>query len=158
SDVAAQLAVHFDRGGDHIRAVRHLREAANVALRRSAYEEAAFHLGRAIELLDALPESPETVESGLAARALLLRVGWLAGLGGEKEAPILAEARDLARRADDPRALAQLLLDYGASRAFDGDVAEHRAAVAEASRVDGAGSDRALRVAELLGYGTAHTW
>src|SRR5262245_34810095 len=40
AEVAAQLAVHFERGNDAARAVHHLRQAAANALRRNAHREA----------------------------------------------------------------------------------------------------------------------
>lgn len=53
-----ELALHFQRGHDHLRAIRYLRCAGERALRSSAYYEAIDPLTRALELLSALPESP----------------------------------------------------------------------------------------------------
>ena len=55
--IAAELAVHFARGGDAGRAVHYLHFAAENALRRSAYQEAITHLTQGLEVLASLPET-----------------------------------------------------------------------------------------------------
>jgi predicted ATPase len=42
--IAAELAVHFARGGDHHQALHYLQHAAENALRRFAYPDAITHL------------------------------------------------------------------------------------------------------------------
>ena len=54
-EVAAELAVHFERGRDYRRAVQYLRQAAETALRRYAYPEAIVHLTKELDLLSTLP-------------------------------------------------------------------------------------------------------
>jgi DNA-binding winged helix-turn-helix (wHTH) protein len=53
-EIAAELALHFERGGDAPRAVRFLRIAAENAARRLAGTEAIAHLTRALGLVDRL--------------------------------------------------------------------------------------------------------
>src|SRR5262245_27279177 len=65
SQIAATLAVHFERGCDHGRAVRYRQQAADTALGRYAYEEAISHLHRGLELLQSLPESAEWAQQEL---------------------------------------------------------------------------------------------
>ncbi|MBN1874696.1 MAG: AAA family ATPase [Anaerolineae bacterium] len=60
-DVAIQLARHFQAAGLSIKAVYYLHQAAEGAIRLSAYEEAVAHLNKGLELLKMLP--------GNAARA-----------------------------------------------------------------------------------------
>jgi predicted ATPase len=69
ADVAAELAMHFERGQDHERAIRHLAQAGHNALRRSAHPEAIRLLTRGRELLAALPETQDRdpLELGLQA-------------------------------------------------------------------------------------------
>src|SRR5262249_55577681 len=83
-EIAAQLAVHFERGRDFARAALYLRRAAKNALRRGAYQEAFDHLGRELEALEALPETPETVTLRLRTRAYLVGMGWAIGLDAER--------------------------------------------------------------------------
>ena len=57
-EVAAELALHFERGYDAERAVQYRQQAAEQALRRCAYPEAHAHLTSALTLLATLPETP----------------------------------------------------------------------------------------------------
>ena len=69
--LAAVLAVHFLRGRDSSRAVRYLYAAGENALRRSAYPEAVSHLTTGLEVLQALPDTPERRQRELAMRTAL---------------------------------------------------------------------------------------
>jgi DNA-binding winged helix-turn-helix (wHTH) protein/tetratricopeptide (TPR) repeat protein len=59
SDVAAELAAHFERSTDPERAVRWLQNAAASAEHRFAQREAAGYMRRALGLLDRTPDGPE---------------------------------------------------------------------------------------------------
>jgi predicted ATPase/DNA-binding winged helix-turn-helix (wHTH) protein len=65
SELAAALARHFECGRDTRRAVRYLRQAAEQALGRYAYQEASGHLRRGVELLQTLPDTPERAQQEL---------------------------------------------------------------------------------------------
>jgi DNA-binding winged helix-turn-helix (wHTH) protein/tetratricopeptide (TPR) repeat protein len=65
-EIAAELAVHFEQGRDYPRAVQYLRQAGENAIKRSAYREAIVHLTRGLELLKALPDTPERAQHELA--------------------------------------------------------------------------------------------
>ena len=58
-EVAAQLAVHFERGGEVQRAVHYWQQAGDTATRRNAPHEAITALRKGLALLATLPESPE---------------------------------------------------------------------------------------------------
>src|SRR5262249_49022061 len=55
SEIAAELAMHFERGRDYSRAAKYLQQAAVVAQRLYANEEAINLLSRGLALLDQLP-------------------------------------------------------------------------------------------------------
>ena len=57
-EIAAELAMHFERGRDTERAVRYLHEAGQNAIRRNAPREAIAHIERAIGLLQTFPLQP----------------------------------------------------------------------------------------------------
>jgi DNA-binding winged helix-turn-helix (wHTH) protein/predicted ATPase len=61
-EIAAELALHFDRGGDAARAIRFLRVAAENAGRRLADAEVIAHVTRALELVPHLPRRAQAVE------------------------------------------------------------------------------------------------
>jgi DNA-binding winged helix-turn-helix (wHTH) protein len=71
TDIAGELAMHFEQGRDFARAVRYHRHAADGALRQHAYREAVEHATRALELLAALPESSDRNQQELMTRTLL---------------------------------------------------------------------------------------
>jgi len=73
-EIVAQLAVHFERGGELLRAVRYLQQAADNAVRRNAYHEAVVSLTKGLALLTTLPDSPERTQHELT---LLLPLGQL---------------------------------------------------------------------------------
>jgi predicted ATPase/DNA-binding winged helix-turn-helix (wHTH) protein len=68
---AAALAMHFARGRDAPRAVPYLQQAAVNALTRCAYPEAIAHLTTAVELIHALPETPERLQHEIALQLML---------------------------------------------------------------------------------------
>jgi predicted ATPase len=57
SEIAAELAMHFERGRDYRRAVYYLQQAGENAIRRSAHVEAVSLLTKGLELLKALPHT-----------------------------------------------------------------------------------------------------
>ena len=70
-EFAAELAVHFERGRDAKRAVQYLRRAGETALQRYGHREAILHLTRGIELLQALPDTPERAQDELSLQTVL---------------------------------------------------------------------------------------
>ena len=60
SAMAAELAMHFERGRDAQRAVQYLERAGERSMERSAYAEAVAHLTRGLEVLQALLRHPRT--------------------------------------------------------------------------------------------------
>ncbi|MEW6273065.1 MAG: hypothetical protein AB1689_27620, partial [Thermodesulfobacteriota bacterium] len=98
-ELAGELAMHFDRGRDAERAVRYRRLAADAALRQHGYAEAADHAQRAIELLRALPESPERILEELALHTILGAAQIAAGWASPEVARTYARARELCARA-----------------------------------------------------------
>jgi len=81
SEHAAELALHFVRGNVDLKAIHYLRLAGEQAIGRSADQEAADHLGQALDLVLRQPPSRERdqQEAGLSlelASALVPRRGW----------------------------------------------------------------------------------
>ena len=102
AEIAAELAMHFDRGFDHPRAVIHLQVAAEIARSRSAYREAQRHLERALTLLERQSPGPLRDEREIALRislggTLQVVVGW----GAKEVEDSFARARTLCERIGD---------------------------------------------------------
>ena len=79
---AAELAMHFERGGDPQQAVQYRQQAAAQALGRYAYPEAVSHLTQGLALLAQLPELParaqQELDLQLALGAALIPIKGLA--------------------------------------------------------------------------------
>lgn len=58
-EIAAALAMHFERGRDFSRAVKYYQQAGENALRRYAHQEAIAHFDTGLTLLRTFPETPE---------------------------------------------------------------------------------------------------
>jgi predicted ATPase len=61
-EVAAELALHFERGRDFNRAIHYLRQAGENATRRSAHSEAVSLFTKGLALLQMLPHAPERTQ------------------------------------------------------------------------------------------------
>jgi hypothetical protein len=70
-EIAAELAMHFERGQDYQRAVIYRQQAGDNARRRNAYHEAASHFTRGVELLTHWPETLERLQHELTLYAAL---------------------------------------------------------------------------------------
>ena len=70
-EIAAELAMHFERGRDYRKAVLYLRQAGETASRRSAHAEAIAHLTKGLELLNTLPDTPESAQQELTLQVAL---------------------------------------------------------------------------------------
>ena len=68
--IAAELAVHCEHGRKYAQAVQYLHQAATTALQRSANNEAASTLSKALELLDHLPSGPERAQQELSLHTM----------------------------------------------------------------------------------------
>ena len=85
-DIAAELAMHFERGRDYQRAVQYLWQAGQRSLERSAYAEAMAHLTKGLEVLKTLPDTPARTQHELD---LLLTLGPAVGLAKGEASPEL---------------------------------------------------------------------
>ena len=70
-EVAPELSVHFERSGDHARAIKYLGLCVVRAQQRFAYREAVAYGTNALALLDSLPASVERDQRELELRLLL---------------------------------------------------------------------------------------
>lgn len=70
-EIAAELAVHFERGRDYVRAVRYLALAGENAHRRNAHQGAIALFTKGLDLLHFLPDSSERTWQELTLQILL---------------------------------------------------------------------------------------
>ncbi|HEX2192195.1 MAG TPA: AAA family ATPase [Acidimicrobiales bacterium] len=98
-----ELALHFERGGDPVRATDYLRRTAELAMVRGAYPEAVAHLDAALNQTlriraDELRSRVELTLQLVRGSALIVIQGWAAAEVEES----YRRAADLCRRLDDP--------------------------------------------------------
>ena len=70
-EISAELAMHFERGRDYTRAAHYLKQGANNAIRRFAYQEAVDLARRGIELIGNLPENARSLNEALCLHLTL---------------------------------------------------------------------------------------
>jgi predicted ATPase len=99
SEIAAELAMHFEQGRDYQRASKYLREAAENAIRRFAYQEAVGLSRRGLELLAKLPDTTERTHQELCLQ-LALGVPLIAteGYAAPSVGDVYRKARELCLR------------------------------------------------------------
>jgi predicted ATPase len=110
-EIAAELAVHFERGQDRSRAVRYREQAGNNAWRRQGYHEAIEHLQGGLTLLQTLPDTPERAEQELS---FLIALGGplitTKGYAAPEVEQAYARARTLCSRIGETPQLSAVLL------------------------------------------------
>ncbi len=152
---AALLAYHWEHAGEVRAAAKwHRRAAEWVGMNNSA--EALRHWQSVRQLLDRLPETPESLAERAAVRAQIMI--HLARLGDPEDLATLLfrEGRELAARIGDPHVLSQVLNGFGLLRAQAGDVDEALDPLLESVRLADETGDLGLRVA--VRYGPSVTY
>jgi hypothetical protein len=94
-EIAAQLAVHFERAGAVQRAVHYLQQTGEMARWRYAYPEALSALRKGLTLLATLPQSPARMQDELT---LLVSLGELLIAAKGRAAPEVGDAYGQAHR------------------------------------------------------------
>jgi predicted ATPase/DNA-binding winged helix-turn-helix (wHTH) protein len=109
-EISAQLAVHFERGGEILRAVRYLLQAADNAVRRNAHHEAVTILTRGLALLTTLPDSPERTQHELTLLLILgRRLMASRGYGAPEVGEVYTRAHTLCQQVGEPLQHCQVL-------------------------------------------------
>ena len=106
-DIAAEIAMHFERGQDLPRAIRYLRYAGQQAVQRGAHQEAIPSFIHALELLQRLSDTVEYGQLAIDIR-LDLRTAFLPLGAFSRALDVLHEAEALARSLDDQRRLGRV--------------------------------------------------
>jgi predicted ATPase len=109
-EIAAELAVHFERGRDYKRAAKYLQRAADNAIRRYAYREAVGLARHGLEVLAMMPDSLERAEQELCLQ-LTLGVPLTAteGYGSANVGDAYRRARELYERLGDTPDVSEVL-------------------------------------------------
>jgi len=111
TEIAAELAMHFERGGDHPRAIEYLAASADTALRRSANDAAIGQANKGLELLAAPGSGPERLHQELRLQ-LVLGAALMArsGMAAPQVQKAYARAHELVTQIGEQPALVPVLL------------------------------------------------
>ena len=128
NEIAAELAVHFERGRLYPRAIHYRQQAAENALRRYAPQEASQHLSTALELLRASPPTPEHLGQELAlltalGPVLISTKGW----GALEVEQVYTRAQQLCQQLGETPQLFSVLWGLWAFHISKGDTRIARA-------------------------------
>jgi adenylate cyclase len=123
--------------------------AANFGL-RSDLGDALRRFQAAVDLLDGIEETPETLALGVRARIRLLQFGARIGIGPEEAHRLFAEAHERAERSGDLGLRGMSTISYGATLAFAGDVVGGLERCIEAARLGEQAEDPDVRATLLL--------
>ena len=105
-EIATELAVHFEQGRDSRKAVHYLRLAGENAVERSAYRDAISLLTRGLELLDALPDTPERTQQELSLHlTLAMPLQATRGYSSPEVQATYSRAQELCRQLGETRQL-----------------------------------------------------
>ena len=106
-DHLGQLAHHFGRSDNVIKAVEYLGRAGQQALQRSAHADAISSLTAAIDLLQKLPDSPERIRRERSSSWPPCGPGLIAikGYAAPEVERAFTRARELCERLGDPAEL-----------------------------------------------------
>jgi adenylate cyclase len=109
-EIVAQLAIHFERGGEILPAVRYLQQAADNAVRRNAHHEAVTSLAKGLELLTPLPDSAARAQHELALLLILgQRLMAARGYGVPEVGEVYTRAHTLCQQVGEPLQHCQVL-------------------------------------------------
>lgn len=98
-EIAAELAMHFERGRDFRRAVKYLAQAAENATRRFAYQEALELSHRGLALIGRMPDTAERMQQELSLQiALAVPLIMTGGYGSREVEACHARALELCER------------------------------------------------------------
>src|SRR5262249_36455553 len=110
-EIAAELAVHFERGRDYRKGTQYLQHAAENAIPRSANQEAIILLTKGLELLKTLPNTPERTQRELLLQTTLgPALMATKGMAAPEVGSTYTRARELCRQVGDTPQLFLVLL------------------------------------------------
>jgi predicted ATPase/DNA-binding winged helix-turn-helix (wHTH) protein len=96
SEIAAELAMHFEQSRDWPRALEYLLLAAENAIAHYAHHEATNLAGRGLEVLKSLPDTPDRARQEIKLRMILgVSLMTVKGFASEEVEKVYARGREL---------------------------------------------------------------
>ena len=110
SEIAVQLARHFQEAGLTEKAIHYLHQAGERAVQLSAYQEAIAHLTRGLVLLKTLPDSPQRAQQELDLQ-LCLGMARMGNIPGPEWKDAITRARELCQQTGKTSELCRVLCE-----------------------------------------------
>jgi adenylate cyclase len=157
-EIAAELSVHFERGGDLARAVKYLSRCVARARERFAPREALSVATQALRLLERLPEAPARDKQELELRLLLgVPLSVTRGYTSSEVRDNYARARTLCEKVADPRQLFEIVHAAWYRQLAGAEADGARQSVEELARI-AAGLEAQHRWRAALARGRTEMW
>lgn len=110
-EIADELALHFERGRDYLRAISYRQQAGEHALQQGAYQKALAHGWAGITLLSQLPATAERWQLELKLRQIVsVALAMSRGFTDDELEDNLQQARQLYRELADEAALVPVVI------------------------------------------------
>jgi len=124
SEIAVELATHFEQSRDYSAAIRYHQLAGENAARISAHHEAIKHFARALELLmRELPDNAQRVQQELSLQlAIGFALNAVKGWAAPEVESAFTRARELCQRLGDPTELFPAMLGVWAAYYLRGEL------------------------------------
>jgi DNA-binding winged helix-turn-helix (wHTH) protein/predicted ATPase len=145
-EIAGELAMHFEAGRDFEHGLLYRVRAADNALRHHGHREAVQHAQHALELLRALPESPERLRQELHVQTMLGTALIARGWAAPEVAAALARAHELCKRLGLTVELFPILVGYFGYHVTRAELAVSRELAQELVDLASATDDTAVRL------------
>ena len=124
SEIATELATHFEQSRDYSAAIRYHQLAGENAVRISAHHEAINHFARTLELLTReLPDNTQRVQQELSLQlAIGFALNAVKGWAAPEVESAFTRARELCQRLGDPAELFPAMLGVWAAYYLRGEL------------------------------------
>jgi DNA-binding winged helix-turn-helix (wHTH) protein/predicted ATPase len=156
SEIAAELAVHFEQGRNVSKAVDYYELAGQNAMRRFAPHEAIRCLHKGIQLLQTLPETPERKEQELRCQmALHVPLILARGYTTSEVEQVCTRARALCQQLGDTAHLGQVTLALHRFYIVRAEVLRAHDLAEQLMRFAAEGCDQDLVLASHVALGTS---
>jgi DNA-binding winged helix-turn-helix (wHTH) protein/predicted ATPase len=154
-EIAATLAVHFTEGRDYWRAAQYHRQAAVIAIRRSAPAEARQHVTTALALLKTLPDTQRRIQQELDLHIMLGTLQMATqGYAAPEMVQTYTRARGLCRQiGQPPQQLSYVLLGLFAFRLMRAELEQAYVLAQQLSTLTSSLQDPALCAEAYLALG-----
>ncbi len=159
TEAAAELASHFERGDDLLRAVSYYRQAGENALRRHGYQEASTQCRRGLVLLKKLPPGLTRYQHEIGL-CLTLGPALIAtkGHAALELEQVYLNARTLCQELEEPDLLFPVLWGLMAQYLLRAQLHQARALGEQLLRLAETRHEPALLLEASLGQGSALLW